>query len=117
MTCRLQQLSEERGDSRRKLLLLTSSRCFPAGVAAERLEGKLERADANSLSSRPTQRVRNKQCAVTSNRDDNGKRKKKKVPFHNVLEMREAAKWAAGTSLNYHLQDFIRFFFFHNYAS
>lgn len=76
MTCRLQQLSEERGDSRRKLLLLTSSRCFPAGVAAERLEGKVERADANSLSSHPTQRVRNKR-AVTSNSDDNGKKKKK----------------------------------------
>lgn len=82
MTCRLQQLSEERGDSRRKLLLLTSSRCFPAGVAAERLEGKVECADANSLSSRPTQRLRNKR-AVTSNSDDNGKKNKKK--FHSTM--------------------------------
>lgn len=84
-------------------MLLTSSRCFPAGVAAERLEGKVESADANSSRSRPTQRVPNKR-AVTGDSNDNSRKNEK---FRSTMSWRsgEAAKWAAGTPL--HLQDLI----------
>lgn len=77
-------------------MLLTSSRCLAAEVVAKRLEGEVEPADANSLCLYPT-RVRNKRAVYSDGNDGNVQSRK----FHssNVLEIQEAAKWAAGTAL------------------